>query len=195
MKGFARSATASALMLSFAGLVHAAGFKQTIELFHQAGESGSFFDKSYGYAVFPNVGSGAVGVGGAYGTGRVYVGGKPVGTVVLKQVSVGFQLGGKVYSEIIFFQDERALADFQSGKIEFGADASAIAVTSAAHAQVGTNGIGTGMSEGQHDAVTQGRFEVGMAVFIIAKGGLMASASLAGQTFTFKPLAPQSSTK
>ncbi len=190
-----RSIVASISLLSIGGAAHASSYSQAIELFRQAGESASFFQKSYGYAVFPNVGSGAVGVGGAYGKGRVYVADKAVGTVVLKQVSLGLQLGAKAYSQIIFFQDRRALADFESGKFEFSADASAIAITSAAHAQVATNGVGTGMSEGQHDATTQGKFEVGMAVFIVAKGGLMASASVAGQTFSFEPASTQSGAK
>jgi lipid-binding SYLF domain-containing protein len=189
MKHAIHSAFCIVSLFLWAGAAEAAGYKDTIEIFRQAGESAEFFAKSYGYAVFPTVGAGAVGIGGAYGRGRVYIQGKPVGTATLTQVSLGFQLGGKTYSQIIFFEDKRAFDDFTSGKFEFGADASVIAVTSAAHAQVATNGVNTGMSEGQHDATTQGTYQQGMATFVVAKGGLMASASVAGQQFAYTPLA------
>jgi len=188
MKKVRYGALGIALLLLCASVAQAAGYKDTIEIFRQAGESSDFFAKSYGYAVFPTVGTGAIGIGGAYGKGRVYIQGKPVGTVVLSQVSLGFALGGKAYSEIIFFQDKRAFDDFTSGKFEFGAEASAIAVTSAANAQVATNGVSTGVSEGQHDASTQGAYQMGMATFVVAKGGLMASASVGGQHFKYTPL-------
>jgi lipid-binding SYLF domain-containing protein len=143
--------------------------------------------------VFPTVGAAAVGIGGAYGTGQVYVHDKPVGATTLSQISVGLQLGGKAYSQIIFFEDKRAFDDFISGKFEFGADASVVAITSGAQAQVATNGIHTGVSEGQHDAQTQGSYQTGMATFIVPSGGLMASASIVGQKFSFVPLGANSS--
>ena len=188
MYRLSKSATLLALLALSVGAAHAANFKETIAMFRQAGESGDFFARSYGYAVFPTVGAGAVGLGGAYGKGRIYVHDKPVGATTLSQISVGLQLGGKAYSQIIFFEDKRALDDFASGKFEFGADASVVAITSGAHAQIATDGIHTGVSEGQHDAQTQGSYQTGMATFIVAKGGLMASASIAGQKFTFVPL-------
>jgi lipid-binding SYLF domain-containing protein len=180
-----------ALMILCADVAGAANFNETLAIFRQAGESAEFFAKSYAYAVFPTVGSGAVGVGGAFGRGRVYVQDKWVGTTTLRQISVGLQVGGKAYSEIIFFEDKRALDEFESGKFEFGADASVVAVTSGAHAQAGTNGVHTGASEGQHDAFTQGTYQKGMATFVVAKGGLMVSASIAGQQFTFVPHAAE----
>lgn len=189
MKHLSYRATAAALLMLCAQLAQAAGFKDTIEIFRQAGESADFFAKAYGYAVFPTVAAGAIGIGGAYGKGRVYVHDQLVGTATLSQVSLGFALGGKTYSQIIFFEDARALQQFESGKFEFAADASVIAVTSDAHAQVATNGTNTGMSAGQHNATTQGTYQVGMATFVVAKGGLMASASLAGQRFEYVPLA------
>lgn len=182
-------AVAFALLCFCANLAAAADYQDTIEIFRQAGESSEFFAKSYAYAVFPTVGAGAIGIGGAYGKGRVYVHDKLVGTAILTQVSLGFALGGKTYSQIIFFEDQRALDQFESGKFEFGADASVIAVTSAAHAEIATNGVNSGASSGQHNATTQGTYQVGMATFIVAKGGLMASASIAGQQFAFSPLA------
>ncbi len=170
---------------SLYGTAQAATYKETIAIFKDAGDSATFFSKAYAYVVFPNVGSGAVGIGGAYGKGRVYVGGVWTGYSTLKQVSVGFQAGGKSYSQIIFFEDKRALDEFITGKVELGADASVTAVTAGAHAQAGTTGVGTGSSAGEHDANTTGHYNRGMAVFIVAKGGLMAGASVAGQKFTY----------
>lgn len=188
MKNLLNQAAAVAFLVLCANLAGAASVKETVAIFRQAGQSADFFAKSYGYAVFPTVGSGAVGIGGAYGKGRVYVHGKPVADTTLSQISVGFQLGGKSYSQIIFFEDERAFNDFKSGKFEFGADASVTAVTAGAHAQAATNGVNTGASEGQHDATTQGYYQNGMATFVVAKGGLMVSASVAGQKFTYEAL-------
>ena len=184
-----RIAAALLLGLFMTAVAQAAGYEQTIEVFKGAGESANFFSTSYAYAVFPTVGAGAVGIGGAYGKGRVYVHGQWAGDVAMGQVSLGIQLGGKAYSEIIFFEDQRSLEQFESGKFEFTADASAIAVTSGANAQVATNGVSRGMSSGQHNAVTEGTYQAGIAVFIVAKGGLMAAASLAGQRFSYEPRA------
>lgn len=189
MKRLSIRALAIAMLCLCGGLAEAGGYQDTIEIFRQAGESAEFFTRSYAYAVFPTVGAGAVGIGGAYGKGRVYVHDQLVGTATLTQVSLGFALGGKTYSQIIFFEDQHALDQFESGKFEFGADASVIAVTSGAHAQIATDGVNTGMSSGQHNATTQGNYQVGMATFVVAKGGLMASASIAGQQFAFSPLA------
>ena len=125
-------------------------------------------------------------VGGAFGRGRVYVHGQLVGDTTMKQLSVGFQAGGQDYSQIIFFQDKRALEQFESGNFEFSAGASAIAVTASANASAGTNGVTSGASGGKRDAATEGAYNDGMAVFTIAKGGLMYAAALAGQKFTYQ---------
>jgi lipid-binding SYLF domain-containing protein len=167
----------------------AADYEKTIALFKGAGESETFFHKSYAYAVFPTVGEGgAFFVGGAGGKGGVFVHGKQVGETTMGQVSVGFQLGGKAYSEIIFFKDKSALDDFESGNFEFGADASVVAITAGAGASAGTSGASAGASGGKKDAVTEGGFYKGMAVFTIAKGGLMYKAVIAGQKFSYHPL-------
>jgi lipid-binding SYLF domain-containing protein len=176
----------TATLLLFAGAANADKFEDTIALFKKAGESAAFFQDSYAYAVFPDVGEGAFVVGGAYGKGRVYVHGALVGDAILHQVSVGFQAGGKDFTQIIFFQDKRALDQFESGSFEFSAGASAIAVTAGANASVGTNGVTSGASSGKKDASTEGHYNAGMAVFTIAKGGLMYAAALAGQRFTYK---------
>jgi len=137
--------------------------------------------------VFPTVGEGGLGIGGALGKGRVYVHGQFVGYTTMAQVSVGFQAGGKAYSQIIFFEDKRALNEFESGTFEFDAGASVVAITAAAGASAGTSGAEAGASGGMRDARATGVYQKGMAVFTIAKGGLMYEASIAGQRFSYTP--------
>jgi lipid-binding SYLF domain-containing protein len=161
-------------------------YSDTIDVFRKAGESGQFFGKSYGYAVLPTIGKGGIGIGGAYGKGRVYARGAYVGDTSMAQLTVGFQLGGQAYSQIIFFEDKRAFDEFTSGNFEFGAQASAVAITAGAQAQAGTSGTGAGASGGQHDATTAGGYQKGMATFTVAKGGLMYEASIGGQKFSYK---------
>ncbi|MDP8252884.1 MAG: lipid-binding SYLF domain-containing protein [Candidatus Kaelpia aquatica] len=124
-----------------------------------------FFDKAYGYAVFPTVGKGGIGIGAAYGKGIVYEQGEIVGSTTLKQLSIGFQLGGQAYSEIIFFKSKRDLENFKSGNFELGATASAVAVTVGASADAD--------------------YSDGVAIFTLPKGGLMYEATVAGQKFTY----------
>ncbi len=161
-------------------------YSDTLNLFRKAGESGRMLQTAYGYAVFPTIGKGAIGVGGAYGTGRVYEKGKHVGDTSMTQVTVGFQLGGQAYSELILFQDARALKDFTSGNFEFGADASVIAITAAAGARANTAGSSAGASVTKYDATTSGSYTKGMAIFTVAKGGLMYEASVGGQKFNYQ---------
>lgn len=162
-------------------------YSDTIDLFKNAGQSAGFFAKSYGYAVFPTVGKGGFVVGGAHGEGRVYERGNYVGDTTVTQLSVGFQAGGQAYSQIVFFEDERALKEFTSGNFEFGAEAGAVAITAGASAKTGTTGSAAGASGGKKDATTAGTYHKGMAVFTIVKGGAMYEASVGGQKFTYKP--------
>ena len=158
------------------------------KVFLNAGESGEFFSKSYGYALFPSIGKAGVGVGGAFGKGRVYVKGQPVGDASMSQLTAGLQLGGQAYSQIIFFEDERAFKEFTSGKFEFGAEASAVAITAAVGAKGSSGGSSIGASGGKNDAKTVGKYHKGMATFTVTKGGLMGEASVAGQKFGYTPL-------
>ena len=160
-------------------------YADTIKIFEQAGESASFFDNSYGYAVFPTIGKAGIGIGGAHGKGRVYAQGKHVGDTSMTQLSIGFQLGAQGYSQIVFFEDQRAFDEFTSGNFEFGAQASAVAITAGASAGASTAGASAGASGGKHDATTAGSYHKGMAVFTVAKGGLMYEASLGGQKFSY----------
>ena len=183
-----RSLVFGALLLLGAGTAYADRYSDTVQLFKDAGSSSTFFGHCYAYAVFPTIGEGGFIAGGAHGTGRVYVGGTYAGDSSMTQLSLGFQAGGKAYSEIIFFEDKRALDEFESGSFEFAAGASAIAVTAGANASAGTTGAESGASGGKKDATTDaaGYFK-GMAVFTIAKGGLMYAIAVAGQKFSYTP--------
>ncbi|HED16527.1 MAG TPA: hypothetical protein ENI64_06940 [Gammaproteobacteria bacterium] len=128
----------------------------------------TYFKKAYGYAVFPTVGKGGIGIGGAYGSGEVFKKGRLIGKTSISQLTIGFQLGGQAYSELIFFKDKRTLEDFTSGNFEFDAQVSAVAVTAGASADADYNN--------------------GVAIFTIAKGGLMYEASIGGQKFSFEPV-------
>ncbi len=159
----------------------------TVTVFRNAGQSGHFFNKSFGYAVFPTIGRAGVGVGGARGNGCVYRQGKLVGRSTMNQLTVGLQLGGQAYSQIVFLQDERAFNEFTSGNFQFGAQVQAVAITAGAGATTSTAGNTAGASGGRNDAATAGEFVRGMAIFTVARGGLMYEASVGGQRFSFRP--------
>ena len=163
-------------------------YADTVSLFKNAGQSASFFGKSYGYAVFPTIGKAGLGIGGAHGEGRVYEQGKYVGDTKMTQLSIGWQAGAEGYSEIIFFQDKRAFDEFTSGNFEFGANVGAVVITAAASGTATTTGSTATASGGKKDASTAGKYDKGTAIFIISKGGLMYEASVAGQKFSYKPL-------
>jgi lipid-binding SYLF domain-containing protein len=126
-----------------------------------------WFRNAAGYAVFPSVGKGGIGIGGAHGKGLVIAGDQVIGKTSLSQVTVGLQLGGQAYAEFIFFRDQTALDDFKRGNYEMGAQASAVAATAGAAADADYNS--------------------GVAVFTNTTGGLMFEASIGGQKFKFEP--------
>jgi lipid-binding SYLF domain-containing protein len=126
-------------------------------------------------------------VGGKGGKGRVYEHGHFIGTSLMGGLSLGFQAGGKIYSEIKFFQDRHALEQFESGTFEFSAGAAATAATAQVGASAATNGVEANASTRVQNATTEGAYERGMAVFTIAKAGLMFAADIGGQKFTSKP--------
>ena len=173
--------------------VFADDISTTIENFRGAG-AGEFIDDAYGYAVFPSIGKGGIGIGGAHGKGEVYRGGKLVGKTKMSQITYGLQLGGQVYSQMIFFRDERAFDDFTSGNFEFGAQATAVALTAGAQASTSSGGGGNTSSGTDADSSKVNASEKqydgrsGMATFTIAKGGLMYEATLGGQKFKYEPI-------
>jgi len=165
-------------------------YSDSVNAFRNTEAAAPFFPRSYGYAVFPTVGKGGFILAGGYGRGRVFVAGDPVGDTTLTQASVGFQVGGQAYTQIIFFEDERAFREFSQGGFEFGGQVNATVIKANAQATASTAGSTAGASGGLDDVegVTPGYYK-GMAVFIIATGGLMFEASVGGQRFTYKPMA------
>ncbi len=127
-----------------------------------------FFDTAYAYAVFPNVGKGAIGIGAAHGSGQVFKDGKHIADSELSQVTVGLALGGQEFSEIIFFRDEMAFRSFKRSELEFSGQAGAVAVDAGPSADV--------------------NYENGVVVFTMTKGGAMFEASIGGQSFDYRPL-------
>ena len=125
-----------------------------------------YFKKARGYAVFPNIGKGGIGIGGARGKGEVFEKGNVIGSTTLTQISIGFQLGGQAFSQIIFFKDKKSLERFTEGNFEFGASASAALISEGANASAD--------------------YSDGVAVLTFSKGGLMYEASIGGQKFTYE---------
>ena len=125
-----------------------------------------YFKKARGYAVFPNIGKAGFGVGGARGKGEVFEKDNVIGSTTLTQVSIGFQLGGQAFSQIIFFKDKKSLNRFTEGNFEFGASASAALISEGANASAD--------------------YSDGVAVLTFSKGGLMYEASIGGQKFSYE---------
>ena len=152
----------------------------------------SMLSESYGWALFPTIGKGGFFVGGAFGNGRVYVGGKHVGNSSMAQATIGFQLGGSAFSQLVLFKNRDAFEEFTSGKFAFGAEASAVAINAGAHARANTAGTSTSASDPAPGGAAQGSWSGGMATFVYSKGGLMYEASVGGQAFDYEPLSPAS---
>jgi lipid-binding SYLF domain-containing protein len=168
--------------------VQADKFTDTIDIYKKSEAVQPFFKKAYGYAVFPTVGKAGIGIGGSYGTGQVYRGGKVTGETSLIKATIGFQLGGQAFSQMIFFEDKRAYDEFTGGEFEFDASASAVAITAGVQAKAGTEGATAGASAGPATGKqAKASYHKGMAVFVHTKGGLMYEASIGGQKFSFKP--------
>ena len=142
--------------------------RATITAFKKADPGiGTFFKDAHGYVVFPEITKGAVGIGGAGGDGTVFEHGAAIGSSSMSQVTIGLQLGGQTYSEVIFFKDKAALDNFKQGKYELAAGASAIA-----------------LKEG---ASKTADYSNGVAIFTMGTGGLMFEASVGGQKFSYEP--------
>lgn len=156
---------------------------EAILTFAKAESLAPYFGNSYGCVIFPTIGKGGLGIGGAHGKGWVFSQGQLTGETTMNQLTVGFQAGGQAFSQIIFLEDQAAYNNFTSGNFEFGAQASAVAITIGANAQASTAG---GTSAGAASEQTKNDYTGGMAVFTIAKGGLMYEASIGGQKFKFK---------
>jgi lipid-binding SYLF domain-containing protein len=164
-------------------------YSSTINVFKQSPQVQPYFKNAYGYAVFPTIGKGGLGIGAAHGKGQVYRGGKVTGKTSMTKISIGFQAGGQAFSQVIFFRDKRAYDEFTSGEFAFDAQASAVAITAGVQAQAGSTGATAGASAGpKTTAQAETSYSKGMAIFVHIKGGLMYEAAIAGQKFSFEPL-------
>lgn len=142
--------------------------EEAIEAFQDLDQLQFYFEEAYGYAVFPSIGKGAIGIGGAFGRGLVYKQEQVIGMAKMSQISIGFQWGGQAYREIVFFEDEAALESFLASELELSAQASVVALDQGASADLA--------------------YENGVAIFTRTKGGLMYEASIGGQKFSFFPI-------
>ena len=139
-----------------------------LEKFKHLKELEPFFSEAVGYAVFPNIAKGGLGIGGAFGKGQVFKNNKLIGDTSVKQLTVGFQLGAQAFTEIIFFERNRDIERFTEGNFELGAQASAVLIKA-------------GIS-------VETAYSNGVAIFTLSKGGVMYEASIGGQKFLFTPL-------
>jgi len=145
-----------------------AAAQETVSAFNKADSSmAAYFDSAYGYVVFPNVGKGGLIIGGARGKGYVFEKGAMIGYASVTEVTVGAQIGGQAFSEVIFFKDKGTLDTFKQGNFEFSAQVSAVAATEGASKNTS--------------------YSKGVAVFTLPKGGAMAEATVGGQKFSYKP--------
>ncbi len=177
-------ATGCVLALVLGGCVNTPGkYQDAKAIFQTAPVSNSYFESSYAYVLYPTIGKVGVGVGGARGRGGVFVNDAIVGESAVTQLSAGLQFGGQAYSQIIFFEDERAYREFCNGTFEFGVNASAVAITAAATASASSSGASASKSTHSTDADVYAGYHKGAAVFTVAKGGAMYEASLSGQKF------------
>ncbi len=175
------------LALALSNPAQADKFTDTIKIYEKFEAVQPFFKSAYGYAVFPTIGKGGIGIGGAYGKGQVSRGGKVTGETSLIKATIGLQLGGQTFSEMIFFEDKSAYDEFTSGEFEFDAAASAVAITAGVQAKAGTKGTTAGVSAGSATGKQANPgYHKGMAVFVHTKGGLMYEAAIGGQKFSFK---------
>ena len=139
-----------------------------IDFINTDGLLSSLFNSAYAYVIFPNVGKGGIGIGGAAGNGAVYQGGRLIGMAKMTQVTIGFQWGGQAYREVIFLENKEALDRFKESKLELSAQASAVAATAGASANA--------------------KYVNGVMIFTQIKGGLMYEASVGGQKFKFRKI-------
>lgn len=128
----------------------------------------NLFSNAYAYVILPNVGKGGIGIGGAAGNGVVFKNDDLIGMAKMTQLTIGFQWGGQAYREVIFFENSEALDRFKENRLEFSAQASAVAVTAGASANA--------------------KYSDGVMIFTQTKGGLMYEASIGGQKFSFRDI-------
>jgi lipid-binding SYLF domain-containing protein len=169
------AAAAAGVVMMLAGASHAttdtelvADARTTVATFERTDPGlSAWFSRASGYAVFPGVGKGGLGIGGGHGSGVVFQNGQPIGKTSMTQITVGAQVGGQAFSEVIFFETPQALADFTRGNFEFHGAVSAVALKSGASADA--------------------KYKNSVAVFTATKGGMMLEAAIGGQKFKYEP--------
>lgn len=164
----------------------AAKYSETLAEFKKSPIASKFLGSAYGYAIFPTIGKGGLGIGGAHGKGRVYRGGALAGEAKMSQLTIGLQAGGQAYSQIILFENKASYNQFTQGEFEFGAQATAVAIKASANAQAGTTGNAAGATSKGEAGSQKAEYVNGMVVFTFAKGGLMYEVTLGGQKYSFK---------
>ena len=181
----------TAVLAGLAATAHAQRIRDvspTLELFQSIPQVAPYFESAYGYAVWPRIGRGGLGIGASRGRGQVYVGGQLTGFSTHTEVSIGLQAGGQTYRQIIFFQNAEAYNEFTQDSFEFDAQAQAVAVTASAEAGAGTTGARTSAGAGRPNTAAGGGYSNGMQIFSMAEGGLMYKATIAGQRYNFEPV-------
>ena len=161
---------------------------ETVELFRNIPAVAPYFQAAYGYAVWPRIGRGGLGIGASRGRGQVYVNGNMTGFSTHTEVSIGLQAGGQTYRQIIFFENQAAYERFTRDSFEFVASAQAVAVTASAEAGAGTTGARATAGAGSPNAAAGGGYNGGMQIFTMSEGGLMYKATIAGQRYNFSAL-------
>jgi lipid-binding SYLF domain-containing protein len=165
--------------------------QQTIQQFKNNRSVAPYFDKAYGYAVYPNIIKGGIIIGFGEGKGQVFQDGYFTGKSTLTSFSLGAQLGAQSYSEVIFFKNKVAYENFLTQGLIFSANASAALITLGANAQAGSGGVSSSASTGALASNTKprmhGAYSNSIATFVLTKAGLMGQATLGGETFTFTP--------
>lgn len=181
-------AAASVTVCGTAAAQRVKDFSEAIDRFRRNEVIQPYFDSAYGYAVWDTIAKGGLGIGAATGRGQVYRNGRVTGFSRIVDISFGLQAGGQAYSQIIFFENESAYDRFTSGKFQFDAQASAVAVTANAQASVGTEGGQASAGAGGPGTAKATGYHNGMQVFTMAKGGLMYEAAISGQKYNFTPV-------
>ena len=181
-----KSVFVCATLLVFANAAWADKFDEAITSFKQSPKSSKYFDKAYGYAIFPEVGKAGFIIGGEHGGGKVYEKGKFVGTASITSVSVGAQAGAKEYAEMIFFHKKEDFAKFKGGEFQLAGNMEATLVTMNASASAGTETSSAEASTTRNTAATGGGYNNGVAVFVVTRGGLMAGIAVGGQKIKYK---------
>jgi lipid-binding SYLF domain-containing protein len=176
------------LMSAVAVAQDEADYTATIEEFRAIPAVAPYFASAYGYAVWPRIVRGGLGIGGATGRGHVYRGGTLSGSSRVVDVNIGLQAGGQAYKQIIFFEDQRAYDEFTREQFQFDAQASAVAVTASAQATAGTAGSQASSGTGRTSTAAAPGYVRGLQVFSMAIGGLMYQATIGGQKYNFEPV-------